>query len=482
MIDDLLRLLLRRAWPKPPVERLLRAALLDDPNAAKAAWRDYEAAADFDRLSAVEMQLLGLLPRRLEWVAPDSPMRARIGGIARANWSRSQLAIGAARSGLQALEAERVNMLAIKGAGGVAADGAWEGGHVVDHIDITVQPQDMEKTFDLLAGDAWRPMGPGTVIYQRTRMPDVASLGFTRGPFAKIRVHRTAFTPRYLSTAEDAEVWRRAICGKLGQAAVCLPSTTDAVAMALADGVGDADSGGACLAAATVGIDTGVDWELFQLIADRRRLHAPAAAGLRYIRERLERPVPDSVLRNLERGAGRHPSAVIAALPKTRPGGGPMHRVRLAIAGALRGRLFSSRPSIVFPSPFRSRVQPASGAGALEQDLPLPERRPGVTWRGTLDLAISVELPAMLRRLDFEVNSNVRHHIRLMALVRNKGRRERPLRFRFPIDLSPEDTRLVLSAAACRSLDANAPQETMDRYGAIPFKLVHLRATDASRR
>ncbi|HLL80193.1 MAG TPA: hypothetical protein VKT25_11875, partial [Ktedonobacteraceae bacterium] len=98
------------------------------------------------------------------------------------------------------------------------------------------------------------------------------------------------------------------------------------------------------------------------------------------------------------------------------------------------------------------------------------------------DLAISVELPAVLRRLDFEVNSNVRHHIRLMALVRNKGRREGRLRFRFPIDLSPEDTKLVLSAAASRSLDVNAPQETMDRYGAIPFKLVHLRATDASRR
>ena len=125
MIDDLLRALFRYAWPKPSVDRLLRAALLDDPSAAGAAWREYEAAADFDRLTAVEVRLLGLVSRRLEALAPDSPMRARIGGIERANWSRSQLAIGEARSGLHALEAERVNMLAIEGTGRIAADGAW---------------------------------------------------------------------------------------------------------------------------------------------------------------------------------------------------------------------------------------------------------------------------------------------------------------------------------------------------------------------
>lgn len=49
-------------------------------------------------------------------------------------------------------------------------------------------------------------------------------------------------------------------------------------------------------------------------------------------------------------------------------------------------------------------------------------------------------------------------------------------------DERPDETRLVLTAAASRSIDANAPRETMDRYGTVPFKLVHLRATDAARR
>jgi hypothetical protein len=482
MIDDLLRPLFRYAWPKPAVDRLLRAALLDDPCAAGAAWREYEAAADFDRLTAVEMRLLGLVSRRLEALAPDSPMRPRIRGIERANWSRRQLAIGEARSGLQALEAERVNMLAIKGAVRVAADGTWEGGHLVDRIGIVVQLEDMERAFDLLTQDEWRPAGPGTAIYQRARLPDVASLTFIRGRFGNIRVHRTAFHPPYMSMADDAEIWRRSIFGKLGRAAVRLPSTTDAVAMALADGVRDAPSGGDCLAAAAVGIDTGVDWELFQFIADSRRLHAPAAAGLRYVRERLQRSVPDSVLRNLERAARRNPLALIAAFSKRRSGGGAIRMVRLAFAAAARDRLINSRPRIVFPSPFRCRAQAIPGVSALEQPLRLSGRREGEAWNGTFDLAISVELPPVLRRLDFEVNSNVRHHVRLMALVRNKGKRERPLRFRFPISLSPEDTRLVLTAAASRSFDANAPRETMDRYGAVPFKLVHLRATDVARR
>jgi len=50
------------------------------------------------------------------------------------------------------------------------------------------------------------------------------------------------------------------------------------------------------------------------------------------------------------------------------------------------------------------------------------------------------------------------------------------------IDDLPEETRLVLTAAASRSFDANAPREMIDRYGAVPFKLVHIRATDAARR
>jgi len=349
MIDNLLRSLFRYALPKPLVDRLLRAALLEDQSAAAAAWREYEASADFDHLTPAEMRFLGLVSKRLGTLAPDSPMRTRIGGIERANWSRSQLAIGEAGTGLCALEAERVNMLTIKGAGRVAAGGTWARGHLVNHIDIVVQLDDMERTFDLLTGDGWRPAGPGTAIYQRARLSDVPSLNFVRGQFGSIGVHRAAFYPPHASMADDPQIWRRSVCGKLAQATVRMPSATDAVTMALADGMRNAHNSGDQLAAVAVSIDAGVDWELLQFIADRRRLHAPAAAGLRYVRERLERSVPDSVLRRLERGAIRHPLALIAAFPRARRNAGAIHLFRLALAAVRQGRLFNSPPADRLP-------------------------------------------------------------------------------------------------------------------------------------
>ncbi len=93
----------RAAWPEIQVDRLLRAAMLEDAIAAAIAWREFEASADFDHLTSGEMRLIGMAAKGLAKLAPDSPMLPRIQGIERANWSRSQLAIGEAGFGLRAL-------------------------------------------------------------------------------------------------------------------------------------------------------------------------------------------------------------------------------------------------------------------------------------------------------------------------------------------------------------------------------------------
>jgi hypothetical protein len=115
----------------------------------------------------------------------------------------------------------------------------------------------------------------------------------------------------------------------------------------------------------------------------------------------------------------------------------------------------------------------------LQQTLVLPHREPGNGWRGRIDLTLSVEPPAVSRRLDFEVNSGSTHHVRLVALVQGKGRHERRIRFKFPLTLSERDTTPVLIAAPSRGLHLGASRQLMERYGAKPFKLVRLRATTA---
>ncbi|HEY6632235.1 MAG TPA: hypothetical protein VIZ90_12350, partial [Rhizobiaceae bacterium] len=117
MRDRFLNFVFRRAWPNRSLDRLLRAAVLKDLGEAAAAWREFEADADFDRLTPGEMRLIGLAANRVAGFAPASPMLGRIGGIERANWSRSQFTIAAAGEGLRVLQAAAIDMLVIKGAG-----------------------------------------------------------------------------------------------------------------------------------------------------------------------------------------------------------------------------------------------------------------------------------------------------------------------------------------------------------------------------
>ena len=314
MVDRLLRPILRRAWPKGTIDSLLRAALLEDPDAAAAAWRGFEGSADFDHLTGAELRLIALASKRLDALAPASPMRARMGGIERAHWSRSQMAIAEAGDALRALEAKRVSVLVIK-AGHRVATGASTRGVAMEAVDAVVRPDDFERALDLLTGAGWRPQGSG-----RTHAPDAIGVRLDRGRFGRLGLHRTAFRPPHASEADDAAIWERSVPGTIACADVRVPCATDAVVIALADVIQDPDTRGDGMADVTASIDLGVDWALFKVIAYRRRLNVSAAVVLRYVRERLERPVPEPLLRALEGRAIRHPRLVLSALRRPQAG------------------------------------------------------------------------------------------------------------------------------------------------------------------
>ncbi|MEP9389177.1 nucleotidyltransferase family protein [Mesorhizobium sp. KR9-304] len=483
MRGKILALLLRSAWPRPSIDRLLRAAMLDDSNAAAAAWHEFEASADFDHLTAGEMRLIAFASRRLRALAPESPMRARIGGIERANWSQSQMVIGEAGGGLRVLAAASIDMLVIKGAGRLAAGGPTARGRVVNDVDVVVRPDDLKRAFDLLTADGWLPAESGTAVYHAGHLAGAVGINLVRGRFGNLDLHRTAFHPPYESAAEDAAIWDRSASGAIAYTPVRVPSATDAVAIAIAHGSLDAHKSSDWLVDIAVAIDSGVDWVLLQEIIERRRLHAAAATALGYARERLERPVPESVIVSLEKKAARRPVSLLAALAETRPKTDRIGFFWLARAVAKQSRLMRTyrrrfsgdRRRVVLPSLLTGGSVTASGAKVLEEPLVLPDRKPGEAWRGSLDITVSVDLPPASRRIDFELNSHGRHHARLRAIVLNRGRRERLLRFNVPVELAPDDTAPVLVAAASRIFNANAPQALVERYAATPFRVVRLR-------
>lgn len=466
----------RQGWPNQSIDRLLRAAVLEDVVAAAEAWRAFEAAADFDHLTAGEMRLIGMAAKRLPDFALDSPMLARIGGIERANWARSQLTIGAAGDGLRALEAASIDMLVIKGAGRFATGDLASRGRMLNDVDIVVRPADMTRAFDLLIDAGWQPAGSGTVLFQRSRVNQAVGINLVRGRFGNLDLHRTPYHPPYASTANETSIWDRAKAGRLGYVPLWVPSATDAVTIAIAHGALDAHKSSDWLADIAAAIDAGVDWDLLETLIGNCRMYAPAAVALGYVRDRLARPVPGPLLARLEGAAVRRPLVTLGALAETRPKStriGFFWVVRAVAKQArlLRGRPRSSRSRIVLPSPALVRPRPEPGPMTLKAPLALPDRQHAQPWSGTVDLTILVTLPPASRRVDFEINSQGRNLARLRALVVNRGARERLFRFKMPIALMPEDISLELVAAPSRSFN-DAPAEVIARYGATPFRVV----------
>lgn len=475
-MPGLLDFFFRQGWPNQSLDRLLRAAVLKDSAAAMDSWRAFEAAADFDHLTAGEMRLIGLAAKRLPEFALDSPMLARIGGIERANWARSQLTIGAAGDGLRALKAASIDMLVIKGASRFAAGDPASRGRMLNDVDIVVRPEDMTRAFDLLVGGGWQPAGSGTALFQRSHVSDAVGINLVRGRFGNLDLHRTPYHPPYASTVNETSIWDRATAGKLGYVPLRVPSATDAVTIAIAHGALDAHKSSDWLADIAAAIDTGVDWDLLETLIGNCRMHAPAAVALGYVRDRLDRPVPGPLLARLERAAVRRPLVTLGALAETRPKSKKVGFFWFVRAVAKQGRLLRGRPKsgrsrVVLPSPALSRLHPEPGPMALKAPLPLPGWQQGQPWRGTVDLVMQVMLPPASRRVDFEINSRDRNLARLRAVVVNRGARDKVFRFRLPIDVMPGDDLLELVAAPSRSFN-EAPAEVIARYGATPFRLV----------
>jgi hypothetical protein len=484
MRDRFLSFVQRTAWPSKSLDNLLRTALLEDAAAATAAWNEFESTADFDHLTAGEMRLIGLASKRLSALAPNNPMLARIKGIERANWSRSQLAISAAGEGLRVLAAHSIEMLIIKGASRAAVVDAAARGRTINDVDIVVRGGDIVRAFDVLVGEGWRPAGSGTAIFHRSRLAHVVGTNLVRGRFGNLDLHRTSFHPPYTSNdpdVDDASIGRRASKGSLGYAPVWVPSATDAVAIAIAHGALDAHKSSDWLADIAACIDRGVDWDLLEAHIEYRGMHAAAAVALGYIDERLDRPVPGPLIARFRKMAARRPLASLAALAETRP------KANYSVFWPIRAlsklhRVRRSQPShspIVVSLLGARRRSGSSGFPVFEQELSVPGRQDGRKWKGVLDLTICVELPPASRRIDFEVNSPIRHLARLRSIGLKRGPRDKTLRFKVPLLLEPQDSSIVLAAAPSRSFNDPAPQHLIDKYGPVPFRMIHFAASQS---
>jgi hypothetical protein len=323
---------------RPPtgVDRLLRVWLADDRTAADT-WADFERDVDLDHLPDAEMCLVGLVSKRLPTIASTSRLRGRIGGIERAGWSCTQLTIGEAAKALELLATQDIPTLLVGSGARIATGDTLGRGLRIETIEMCVRPADFPRAHDLLVADGWQFAPPSPV--NRNRIQSVSSSHFVRGRFAAIELRQSPFPDPVSADFDAITVWRRAVRGRLGEAAVLLPSPTDALTVAIADGLRRSCFNSLWLADVAMAASDGIDWQLFEDQCGRHGLEAAAFHSLLYAHDRLARAVPGGPLGNLEKRAAKRTLHTLALLLECRAGSRAtfISRSMLRVARRVRG-------------------------------------------------------------------------------------------------------------------------------------------------
>ncbi len=399
--------MIRPARPRPSIDLLLKAVLLP-LDEARNAWRAWVALRDFDAVTADEVRLLAVLSARLGDIDPDSPLRPRISGVARADWTRSQVTLTRSLDAVDSLERAGVPFIVFKGAAHYAEGLARR--RVLFDIDVLVRETDLAAAIDALFADGWKGARGESRAFVRAVASARISINLARHPFGDVDLHRSLFHRSFPDRDADAAVWATARRVVLSGHRISVPADEVATLVSLAHGAHSSSGDWVLDLAARLG-ERPPDWDAFLDLAVRWRLAAPACAGLAYLRQDLGIDVPGSVLTALaaapvsfaERAShwshGRQDRRRwFLEQPVGQVADNVLRRRGYRLAASDRTHLTIARPGFRAARAVRklpARVDPAWGC------------RHALTWEetGGRDLAaeIEVRLPGPVRQVRFDV-------------------------------------------------------------------------------
>jgi hypothetical protein len=145
-----------RCRPTPEQELLLRAALLQG-EAAAAAWEEWRARVDINRVDAGSYRLLPLLYANLRSLgAAREPLLEKLKGIYRHTWYKNNLLLHRTAGLLRHFRETGLDVLVLKGAALLALYYEDLGLRPMADIDILVREERAGLTASLLQGQGWR--------------------------------------------------------------------------------------------------------------------------------------------------------------------------------------------------------------------------------------------------------------------------------------------------------------------------------------
>jgi hypothetical protein len=267
---------------------LLRAGLWDGERAVDA-WTEWRRAEpDLDDIEKGSYRLLPLVYRNVGHQLADDPDRGRLKGIFRRSWTENQLGLRIGRTGIDALQAADLELVALKGA--ALLDSAYHdrGARPMGDVDLAVRPERVADAVAALRKAGLTPKEENPVRFLTVHH----SLAFRHEEGQEIDLHRGMLWLPGL----DEDFWQGSIEGEVAGTCVRILQPADQLLHVCVHGAAwnpihpirwVADAYKVIKAAGA-----NLDWERLVELAERGRLTLPLGETLAVLAEQLEAPVP----------------------------------------------------------------------------------------------------------------------------------------------------------------------------------------------
>lgn len=279
---------------------LLRAALLQGEDAL-AAWEEWKAGVDIQRLDVGSYRLLPLLYRNLSLHGVNDPLMATFKGVYRNTWCKNQLLFNKVSSVLRAFHEAGIQTMLLKGAALTINYYRDYGLRPMSDFDILVPTTQASAAIKVLKKLGWE---------SAFEQPD-KYLNLLHGTSFKHRAGNESIDLHWhvlhqcLQEKDDEDFWKDAISVKIDDLSTHVLNTTDQLFHVCVHGWrGDIFPTIRWVADAMTVINStpdAIDWHRLVSQAEKRQLVLRLKDTLPILRDLLDAPVPLSIIQDIEK-------------------------------------------------------------------------------------------------------------------------------------------------------------------------------------
>jgi hypothetical protein len=285
-------------WPTSEQALLLRASLLKGRDAIQA-WEQWTKLVDINNIDYGSQRLLPLLYQNLLDHEVQTPLMARYKGVYRRFWLSNQLLFNRVKPVLSALYDAGIQTLLFKGAGLIFGCDLNYALRPMDDIDFLVPKEVTQIAINIIRELGWQPKFEYAADFDT--MSHAAMYHDCRGHVIDLHWHSLMHD---LTGSNELGYWERSFGTNIDGIPVRIMGTADLLIHICVHGIQwNPIPPIRWIADAIILLEnskTATQWD--HLLEQTERLHVtlPMSHGLRYIKQELNAPIPDYVLRSLE--------------------------------------------------------------------------------------------------------------------------------------------------------------------------------------